>query len=335
MSTVTSSKMAEKFRKLAVPLTLQIINLRRQMTANATSKRMREYYSRLVDGDQLESLQNGLRALADAHERGDVPEILLGVKAIKGNVAELMHLKIDRDSRDMDRVFTTGAYTNTTPIGKALQELVARGIRPEDDAEKADRARQREIESKVNALRFAKIDGFFPTPRPVVEIMLEYAAIEPAHRVLEPSAGIGSIADVIREKHPHCNLRCVEVRLSLADILRMKGHAVMQGDFLQGMWRTMDNFTGEFDRIAMNPPFENGQDVEHVIRAYGCLRDGGRLVAIMSPAFRQNQARKFAEFREWIGNLSTTLVELPPGSFEGGDAFRSTSVNTVMLVIYK
>ena len=32
----------------------------------------------------------------------------------------------------------------------------------------------------------------------------------------------------------------------------------------------------------MNPPFENGRDIDHVTHALSLLKPGGRLVAIMS-----------------------------------------------------
>ena len=48
---------------------------------------------------------------------------------------------------------------------------------------------------------------------------------------------------------------------------------------------------GEYDRIVMNPPFEAGQDIDHVRHAFQFLKDGGRLVSIMSPSpfFREDK----------------------------------------------
>jgi hypothetical protein len=50
----------------------------------------------------------------------------------------------------------------------------------------------------------------------------------------------------------------------------------------------------------MNPPFEKGQDIEHVRHAYDQLKPGGRVVAIMSegPFFRSD--KKATEFRDWL-----------------------------------
>jgi len=41
------------------------------------------------------------------------------------------------------------------------------------------------------------IEGFFPTPRELASRVVSLANIEPTHRVLEPSAGAGHIADSI------------------------------------------------------------------------------------------------------------------------------------------
>src|SRR3546814_13421981 len=37
-----------------------------------------------------------------------------------------------------------------------------------------------------------------------------------------------------------------------------------------------------YDRIVMNPPFDRGRDCDHVRHAFGFLKPGGILVAVMS-----------------------------------------------------
>ena len=85
----------------------------------------------------------------------------------------------------------------------------------------------------------------------------------------------------------------------------------------------------------MNPPFERGQDAEHVQHAYERLKPGGRLVAIMSngPFFRSD--KKAEGFRNWLDTVDGSHEELPEGSFAGKDAFRQTGVNTRLVVIDK
>ena len=64
----------------------------------------------------------------------------------------------------------------------------------------------------------------------------------------------------------------------------------------------------------MNPPFERGQDREHVRHAYGFLNPGGRLVAVMSegPFFRDRRADR--AFRDWLDALGAEVERLPAGT---------------------
>ena len=82
----------------------------------------------------------------------------------------------------------------------------------------------------------------------------------------------------------------------------------------------------------MNPPFENLQDVDHVMKAYNNLKDGGRIVAIMSesPFFRSD--KKSTDFLEWLDTVGWS-EKLPEGSFK--DALKTTGVNTRIVVIDK
>jgi hypothetical protein len=89
-----------------------------------------------------------------------------------------------------------------------------------------------------------------------------------------------------------------------------------------------------YDRIVMNPPFERGQDMVHVRRAYEAnLAPGGRLVAITSegPFFRSD--KQATEFRAWLESVGGQSERLPAGSFRGSDA--STDVATRLVVIDK
>lgn len=169
------------------------------------------------------------------------------------------------------------------------------------------------------------IPGFFPTPPDIVELILEHAAIEPGMKVLEPSAGKGNIVDAVRDSCPEVDLTCIECNSALAEILRLKGHNVINGDFLE--------HKGEYDRIVMNPPFENLQDIDHVMHAYSLLKEGGILVSIMSesPFFRQDN--KAVEFREWLDCLDGVSERLESGAFKNSE--RSTGVNTRIVYITK
>ena len=59
-------KRIERFRTLANNLQSQIDDKRRDMTQNPTPKRMKEYYSRLHDADNIQRVQHGLMVIADS-----------------------------------------------------------------------------------------------------------------------------------------------------------------------------------------------------------------------------------------------------------------------------
>lgn len=169
------------------------------------------------------------------------------------------------------------------------------------------------------------LPGFFPTPAPVIAHMLELAGIEPGHRVLEPSAGKGDILDALREQHPQAIVTAIEFNGTLHDVLAAKGHTVERADFLE--------HTGQYDRIVMNPPFENGAEIAHVRHAFAQLAAHGRLVSVMSdgPFFRQD--RQAAEFREWLESLAGVSEPLPEDAFNTRDAFRPTGVRTRLVTL--
>lgn len=185
--------------------------------------------------------------------------------------------------------------------------------------------RQRRIRHKERELANSKIDGFFPTPKPIVQKMLSEAEIKPGEKVLEPSAGKGNIADEIKKNYPDNTLDVVEWNTSLNDLLNEKGHNVVGNDFLQTR--------GTYDKIVMNPPFEKGQDIDHVKHAYDLLSDGGRVVAIMSEGSFSRNDKKAVDFRNWLDRIGGYSEKLPEGSFKQSE--RSTGVNTRMVVIDK
>lgn len=125
---------------------------------------------------------------------------------------------------------------------------------------------------------------FFPTPATIAERVLEMADIAGEHRVLEPSAGMGSIADLV----PKEQLRCVEIAPLHCAVLRAKGHAVECADFLQ--WsaaRALEGAGHAFERIVMNPPYSEGRWRMHLEAAAALLCPGGILSAVL-PASAQS-----------------------------------------------
>ena len=190
---------------------------------------------------------------------------------------------------------------------------------------KESKAKADPIKALERDLVGRKIDGFFPTPDAVIDQMLEAAGDLTGKRVLEPSAGKGDIVDAV--KGAGAEVDAIEVVGTLREILEAKGANLVGRDFMEETPRA------EYDAVMMNPPFEKGQDMEHVMHAYKFLKPGGTLVAITSPGpFFRNDA-KATEFREWADEVGAEVVDLPEGSFKS--AFRPTGVSTKLVTIQK
>ena len=155
----------------------------------------------------------------------------------------------------------------------------------------------------------------FPTPPALARRMVELAEIEADHRVLEPSAGTGNLLRAIGDQSDKV---AVELNHSLARglcNLGVSGLHVRNADFLD-LKQTAD--LGQFDRVVMNPPFANAQDVAHIKRALAMLKPGGRLVALCANGPRQQEA---------LRPLADAWEVLPSGTFEG------TGVRAVLLTV--
>jgi hypothetical protein len=102
-------------------------------------------------------------------------------------------------------------------------------------------------------------------------------------------------------------------------------HQVVSQDWLTA--------TATADRIVMNPPFEHGQDMEHVRHAFAQLKPGGRLVSVVSRGSVTNSQSAATAFQEWLRSTGASVYPNPEGSFASG--FRPTGVATSLVVIDK
>lgn len=127
--------------------------------------------------------------------------------------------------------------------------------------------------------------GYFPTPATLAERVVQRAEIQPGMLVLEPSAGQGALAEPAARIAGLSNVHCHELLDANCEVLAAKGFPVQRGDFLTVTPQPV------YHRIAMNPPFERQQDIDHVLHAWACLAPGGRLVSIVSAGamFRENR----------------------------------------------
>lgn len=308
--------LAQKLRAWADGLDAPIANSRADRRMN-TPKQQKQAADARQEGYNLERAQLAMRLLADMHEAGTVPEDLAGART-KAAIVEATRERLDH-SRG-------GYYTPGRPMGepaqpgelaKALWALTSGKADPEA-------AKAAEMAGRIAALRFSGIPGYFPTPAAVVAQMIAAANLQPGQRVLEPSAGSGAIADAV--KAMGCEVDCIEHHLTLAGILRDKGHSVGAVDFIES-----GAPAGPYDAVLMNPPFEKGQDIEHVRAAFACVKPGGVLVAIMSAAVEFRSDKRTAAFREFVDLHGGELIRLPDGAFKES----GTGVATVMLTLHR
>ena len=222
------------------------------------------------------------------------------------------------------RAGLTTESARTDAHNDLLYLLKVRGAKREPTEEDV---RRQKIKDAERALIGRKIPGYFPTPKALVDELVMEAEIHNGQRVLEPSAGKGSIADAIRDEAPGATVEVVEPVGDLRTILQAKGYDVVGYDFLEYN-------PGEiYDRVVMNPPFEDYQDVTHVLHAYDLLKPGGRLVAIMGegPFFRSD--KKGAAWRAWLEEHGGTSRKNEAGAFQSSD--RPTGVATRTVVVDK
>lgn len=235
------------------------------------------------------------------------------------------HLRLERIKRL--------GITTIHELRAALRELVRikEGVQLTDEQKKMQQIR--ELERKFIG---KKIDGFFPTPAGLAAEVVAKAGIVEGDIILEPSAGLGHLAEAITEAHPNNKLVCMEIYQPLAEALNLKGYEAVNADFLQCAGIEPDLRP---DKIIMNPPFEANQDIDHVLHAWNLLKPGGRIVAIMAGnKFNSDEYKNTVtglqkkQFEELVNNYGT-WEENPTGSF--ASAFRPTGVNTITVILDK
>lgn len=329
--TLDAAKIAKSLRDAADKLGPKIDHAFRDSETN-TAKKIAQKAHRTVEGRRMERVRDAFLALADLWDRGEeyVPGPLIVAKISVSDAITALGYELTPVSNGYHgyHVETSKWRATSCPKALALRKVY-------DDAQDPVAAAKREaadkLQQKLDALRGCNIEGFFPTPPELAAKMVDALDIDDRSRVfnvLEPSAGIGSLCDAIRERFPNAIIRCCEIRPSLCEVLDLKGYSLADTDFLR--------LSGTvYDFIIMNPPFERGQDIDHIRHAYSLLRDGGILVCLMGRGAFTNSARKCAAFREWLAGLDHTREDIDAGAFSGSGAFRQTGVATTLVVIRK
>jgi phospholipid N-methyltransferase len=164
-----------------------------------------------------------------------------------------------------------------------------------------------------------------PTPSVLASRMVVEAEIESGHSVLESSAGTGRILQAIAEviALDQISVTAIEINFNLAKNLETRFPAVKTicRDFLDHL---ADN--QKFDRILLNPPFADAQDIKHILHAIAMLKSGGRLVAICA-----NGPRQQSQLKPVIESAGGTWEVLPADSFKESGIMVHTALITLEL----
>jgi len=167
---------------------------------------------------------------------------------------------------------------------------------------------------------------FFPTPKKIAEEICEMADINNKCDCLEPSAGTGNIAEVMKTYSPK-SLTVIELDITNTRYLGEKGKyslCIMGQDFLT--WGTKN----KFDRIVMNPPFSKKQDIKHILRAWELLKPNGILVSILSPSPFFCNDKLSQDFRGFLDRNNATVKDFSEGEFkESGTAIRTKCIKVI------
>lgn len=305
-------------------------------TQSNTPKRMRQYNSKQIDADMLTDRAKLAEGLANRFRYGNLPALLLLLEPVKARD----HLRWFINSYGSNGYYDVHRLDYPYYNGEAIKELKMSAAEAdkvykllwetntESNAERKERERQAHIKQLEDKVRFANIDGFFPTPDELANRMVTTLNLKSTDIVLEPSAGMGSLAEAVRKRFPACQIDLYEINYSLCDLLKAKGFEnVVPGDFL-----TYKPYP-KYHKIIMNPPFERWMDIDHVQRAYEWLLPGGKMVAIMGAGAFQGSTKKHIQFHQWIGEVGASYHQLPEGSFKS--AFRQTGVHTYYVIIDK
>lgn len=163
------------------------------------------------------------------------------------------------------------------------------------------------------------------TTQPVIDQFMQVADIKNGHKVLEPSAGVGLLADGILKHNSNIKLDCIELNSECKKTLKDKGLNVIWSNFLDFKPKYL------YDRVIGAPNFRGNIDCEHVIKMYDCVKKGGKVISIMSPYWMTGNSELQIKFRKWLADKSYKITMLPDNSYmEGGK-----TVPTILIILEK
>jgi protein-L-isoaspartate O-methyltransferase len=270
------------------------------------------------DAYRLQDVQRARRKMADAIDNGTLPEFLRGVYS---------------ESDLMTYTREVYAHEKISDAERSAREWLSGNF--ESDADKAARESYEAFTRLQNDILASPPDGYFPTPASLARRMVEMLDIQNGDEILEPSAGTGSLCEAcvswIAEHSPQvrATITVVEQNGRLCEVLRHIGFEdTYQADIM--------TVRGEVDRVIMNPPYENKQDIRHVRHCFEMLKPGGRLVALISCGWQFRADNETCEFREWLQRETVIdSCEVLEDAFKGPESKRQTGVRVTLISLSK
>lgn len=181
-----------------------------------------------------------------------------------------------------------------------------------------------EIGEKLNGISLSEKFDFYPTPKKIVDKVIELAEIKDNLDILEPSAGKGDLIKNIS----NCRIVAIEKNQVLSSILKAqnKYSTVLNMGFEEYKY-------GVFDRVIMNPPFSQRLDAKHITKAFNeHLKICGVLVAIHSSSITSATDKYSKEFQSLCNKYMVERVNLDSGEFkESGKGTMVTSCITKLV----
>lgn len=167
---------------------------------------------------------------------------------------------------------------------------------------------------------------FFPTPKKLVDRMIEKIQWNKHLSVLEPSCGIGNLA--FNLPNMELEVDCIEIngeflkKLELNRPNNSNSYGFYNLDFMN-----FEPTLYKYDIIIANPPFSKLQDIKHFNKMIDCLKPNGQLVCILSASnYDENSSIKLRqEFTKFV-NEKCEIDFIDEGEFKES----GTNVKTII-----
>ena len=327
---IPNSEKAGVLRELAASMQSTIDQKKNPAIGNqrATKRRKTIAQGIIQSGIELEIIQSWLFAIAQMWETGNIAPLLRGFSqksqvevlfriSQKGKTLQtVQEILEDEDYQGWVKSLSRAGLHTPGEIVSALLKI-QQIVKPEE----IDTTKQQlnKLELKIIGM---KSGDFFPTPESVCQRLIELADIQPNWRILEPSAGSGSISSCIK-KYLNVQLEVVEINPTLRQILELKGFNLVGKNFLEF------NPSHLYNACVMNPPF--CELVEHIYHAWKLLISGGVLVSVVPESVFFN--RKYTTFKEWLQTHDTYMEMVDKNAFLNSN--NPTGVATRIIKIIK